>query len=566
MSNFKTPGVYVQEVSTLPPSVAPVATAVPAFIGYTETALDNDGTTSLTNVPTRINSLVEYQTHFGGAFNQTGIAVSMNVATGIATATVATPSNFVMYYQMQLYFANGGGPCYIVSVGNYSSSISLGTTTTGLRGGLEATAREDEPTLLVFPDAAAGLSHNDLYSLYTSALAQCHTLQDRFTIMDVHDHTNLSTSVSDFRSGVVSSYLNYGAAYYPYLQTSLSYAYIESAVDVTYNNYYRHTSGALQITYTGTNGGSNPTVAITLSDVATISFTITHSAAPYTMVITVPDGANPSDTHTTAIPTEAEVVAAWTAWKSANNPRNFDIVLTGAGTTAVASLSATPLTPPASVTLNTLETSDNTAYHAAVSAIDTLKLSLSPSAAMAGVYARTDRDRGVWKAPANTPLANVLAPAVKITDATQGDLNVDANTGKSINAIRAFYGKGTLVWGARTLAGNDNEWRYVSTRRLFITVEESVRKSTAWTVFEPNTANTWIKVKAQIENYLNGLWRDGALAGATPDEAYFVHVGLGVTMNPQDILNGSMNIEIGMAAVRPAEFIILKFSHKLQRS
>ena len=148
----------------------------------------------------------------------------------------------------------------------------------------------------------------------------------------------------------------------------------------------------------------------------------------------------------------------------------------------------------------------------------------------------------------------------------QEGLNVDATSGKSINAIRHFSGKGTLVWGARTLAGNDNEWRYIPVRRLFIFIEESVKKATEFVVFEPNDANTWLRVKAMIENFLSKLWREGALAGATPNAAYFVKVGLGQTMTPLDILEGRMNVEIGLAAVRPAEFIILKFSHKLQES
>jgi phage tail sheath protein FI len=160
----------------------------------------------------------------------------------------------------------------------------------------------------------------------------------------------------------------------------------------------------------------------------------------------------------------------------------------------------------------------------------------------------------------------VIEPLVRLDNAKQDSLNVDATTGKSINAIRAFSGKGTLVWGARTLAGNDNEWRYVSVRRFFNMVEESVKKSTYWAVFEPNDANTWVKVRGMIENYLIQKWREGALAGATPKDAFFVKCGLGTTMTSQDILEGRMNVEIGMAVVRPAEFIILKFSHKMQTS
>ena len=187
---------------------------------------------------------------------------------------------------------------------------------------------------------------------------------------------------------------------------------------------------------------------------------------------------------------------------------------------------------------------------------------IPPSGAVAGIYALVDRTRGVWKAPANVSISSVVGPAVKIDNNEQEGLNVHS-TGKSINAIRSFTGKGTLVWGARTLAGNDNEWRYVSVRRFFIMVEESVKKASEPFVFEPNDVNTWTKVKAMIENFLTLQWRAGALQGAKPNEAFFVHVGLNETMTADDVYNGRMIVEIGMAVVRPAEFIILRFSHKM---
>jgi hypothetical protein len=177
-----------------------------------------------------------------------------------------------------------------------------------------------------------------------------------------------------------------------------------------------------------------------------------------------------------------------------------------------------------------------------------------------------DANRGVWKAPANVSLASVSGLTQKINGEDQEELNVDVNAGKSINAIRAFTGKGILIWGARTLAGNDNEWRYVPVRRFFNMVEESIKKSTYWAVFEPNDANLWTRVKAMIDNYLVQKWRDGALAGAKPEEAFYVNVGLGKTMTAQDILEGRLIIEIGLAVVRPAEFIILRFMHKMQES
>jgi phage tail sheath protein FI len=191
------------------------------------------------------------------------------------------------------------------------------------------------------------------------------------------------------------------------------------------------------------------------------------------------------------------------------------------------------------------------------------RVTLPPSAAIAGAYARVDRERGVWKAPANVSLAQVIGPATQVTFDQQELLNIDPTSGKSINAIRAFSGRGTLIWGARTLAGNDNEWRYVNVRRLFLMVEESAKKASAFAVFEANDASTWLKVKGMLESYLYGLWEQGALQGGRPEDAFYVNVGLGKTMTAQDVLEGRMIVQLGLAAVRPAEFIVLRFSHKL---
>jgi phage tail sheath protein FI len=203
-------------------------------------------------------------------------------------------------------------------------------------------------------------------------------------------------------------------------------------------------------------------------------------------------------------------------------------------------------------------------YDDALKALDTQATLIPPSGAIAGIYCDTDQYRGVWKAPANVSIASLSGVSDLITNQMQEDLNVDSKAGKSINAIRVFSGRGIMVWGARTLEGNSKEWRYVPVRRLFNYIEESVQKSTAWAVFSPNDGNTWIMIKSQIENFLYNLWRAGALAGSTPDAAYYVNVGLGVTMTADDILDGLLIVEIGLAAVRPAEFIVLRFSHKVQ--
>ena len=190
---------------------------------------------------------------------------------------------------------------------------------------------------------------------------------------------------------------------------------------------------------------------------------------------------------------------------------------------------------------------------------------LPPAAAMAGIYTRIDNSRGVWKAPANTSMSAVVSPTVNISHDEQENLNVDTN-GKSINAIRTFIGEGTLVWGARTLDGNSLDWRYISVRRTMIMLEESIRLAAKAYVFEPNDANTWVTMKSMIRNFLTGIWKRGGLAGAVPEDAFSVHVGLGDTMTGEDILEGILRISVFVAVTRPAEFIEITFQQQMQKS
>lgn len=465
---IKTPGVYVNEISLFPPSVAQVETAVPAFIGFTQLVTDSMGET-LVGQPRKIFSLKEYEALYGKQESQDNIAITVDRTTVDGTVTALTASvsladnavsRYIMYPCLRHYFDNGGGPCYIVSAGATTEAIDEPK----LRNALDALQTADEPTLIVIPEGLA-LSAAQYYGLMSRAVDQCVALQDRFTILDVHtEAANITATIAGFRTGFAKSdNLNYAAAYYPRLRTTYEYVYDDAEVDVVISE-----------------NGEDPAEAVALS---------------------------------------------------------------------------------------TLKETQTAVYNLCVSAIrNNLSLTLPPSAAMAGVYARVDGSRGVWKAPANVSVNGVQKLSARISDAEQANMNIDPTTGKSVNAIRSFQGKGFLVWGARTLAGNDNEWRYVSVRRLFITVEESARKATMQFVFEPNTANTWVKLRAMLENYLTLLWRQGALAGSKPEHAFYVRCGLGQTMTAQDILEGRLIVEIGMAAVRPAEFIILRFSHKMQES
>lgn len=192
-----------------------------------------------------------------------------------------------------------------------------------------------------------------------------------------------------------------------------------------------------------------------------------------------------------------------------------------------------------------------------------LHMSLPPSGAVAGVYATVDAGRGVWKAPANVALAGVVRPTVELTNAQQGAWNVDPVGGRSVNAIRLFEGRGTVVWGARTMAGNDHEWRYVNVHRLALFIRASVTKAMTQFTSAPNELATWARVRAMIENFLTILWREGALQGMKPEHAFYVAVGVGRMMTLSDIEAGRMIIDIGLATLRPAEFFLLRLTHQL---
>ena len=184
---------------------------------------------------------------------------------------------------------------------------------------------------------------------------------------------------------------------------------------------------------------------------------------------------------------------------------------------------------------------------------------MPPSAAIAGLYARTDREQGVWKAPANVGPAGASDVTVRYRVEDQAALNTPAD-GVAINAIRFFNELGVRVWGARTLDGNSNDWRYVPVRRLLIFIEQSVKQGLMALIFQPNEAPTWLEARRLVEVFLTALWRQGALQGATPDKAFYVACGLGTTMTQDDIDNGRLIVEIGVATVRPAEFIVLSLA------
>ena len=599
---YKTPGVYIEEIPKFPPSIAAVETAIPAFVGYTEKAAA--GKTDLTLISTKITSLLEYEDLFGSSSAQRFMVdVDFNRNNGIFQVDIVekpTPA-FILYHSVQAFYANGGGPCYIISVGSFLDGKA---DINSILKGLAEARKVDEITLLLSPEAVL-LSDTQYGQWATAAVKQCAELQDRFTILDVSDKYKTNADVTTFFRNRVPSVVDetkYAAAYYPFIETAFSYRLVEDGNNISFVRLYKENGLPLPTTVTEVTDGqtafANLKTAEDNYNVELADFSVADKAKKIADQIN-----NVADTLATVIPALDEETIKESIYQAVGK-NNVDATIQNAATGSLAAavnnwlaLKTTELTTATndrntakntlnteradmvmasdallvkgdySVTqLNKVKDKNNALYNLILDKILNSGVVLPPSGLIAGVYASVDNSRGVWKAPANVSLAAVTQTTLLVSSQFQADLNVDTLAGKSVNAIRSFVGKGTLVWGARTLAGNDNEWRYVSVRRLFNMVEESVKKATEQFVFEPNDANTWVKVQAMIENFLNTLWRQGALQGVKPEHAFYVAVGLGKTMTALDILEGRMIIEIGMAAVRPAEFIILRFSHKMPES
>ncbi|MBO4843628.1 MAG: phage tail sheath family protein [Bacteroidales bacterium] len=505
MAEYKTPGVYIEEKSTMSPSVAGVETAIPAFIGFTESGPKN--------TPVAIENLLEYQNIFGK-----GSPLTVNEDGDLCG------QEYCLFDSMRLFYDNGGADCYVISIGTYDETKS-GDIALLYKNAIDKLDEVDDVTMLVFPDAATILTddtYGTLASVHQYALQNCARLKSRFAILDLNIEDDLATALDNFRSGVAldSETLSYGAAYYPYLKTSyVKDIPFEEVIKVIPRPEPEEEEKVEE-------NEDNIIEGDPLDDVKD----------------PVEDVKEPVDDEEKE---EPEAVKEPTIWEE------VDAIL------------ANESDPERALKISAIIPRID-GYAQALASLQDKACVIPPSGAIAGLYAATDKRVGVWQAPANIGVSAVKGLTQLITDNQQAKMNVDPKTSKSVNAIRFFKGKGILVWGSRTLNAGSNEWRYVPVRRLFNYVEQSVKLSTYWAVFQPNDTNTWTKINCQISNFLNTLWRDGALAGASPDEAYFVEVGRGITMTQADIDNGYLIVRVGLAAVRPAEFIVLQFSHKVQ--
>ncbi|MDR7334585.1 phage tail sheath C-terminal domain-containing protein [Roseateles asaccharophilus] len=536
---MKTPGVYIVEKNAFPNSIVEVATAVPAFVGYTSRA--ENGSKSLRNKPWRISSMAEYHTYFGYGpapllrieDAKPDARVDFRAADKDYTLTQAVGKDggrFLLYHSMVHFFQNGGGPCYIVSVGDYGGDVDAQK----LSDGITPLIKEQEPTMLVIPDAVL-LKRADCVAVQQAMLQHCGgKMRNRIAILDVWggylDRKDPGGDpIESFRNDLGVNYLDFAAAYYPWVNTT-----VVQDKDLDY-----------------TRIANRDLLATLLRQELGLPEQIDDSLPPRVA----------QQAHAVADITKDDT--AWTAYVTELVNKS----------TKSEEEKAKALTEPA---LRVAVETHKSLLHKSLTSLSPLYNSLMtearnrlnllpPAAAMAGVYTMVDNSRGVWKAPANVSLNGVISPEVSISHEEQEDLNVTTQ-GKSINAIRSFIGEGVLVWGARTLDGNSLDWRYINVRRTMIMMEESCRLAAKAMVFEPNVANTWVTIKSMISSFLTGIWKRGGLAGAVPEDAFSVHVGLGETMTPEDVLEGILRVTVLVAISRPAEFIEITFQQQMQKS
>lgn len=530
---YAVPGVYVTEPDGPSMSIQSGETAVPVFLGFFTPKTPLPSTAPLSCV--RIESWLDFSQQFGP---------SDTLTVNLTPTTKHHATTYMGAHSVRLYFENGGGPCYVLNLPRQVGQDIDKTVIAQIAPAIELCP---DITLLCWCEFVDHIMDAAIYAELAKLLAASETSggnPGRFLLTDawpVANDEQQSPSTWAFRAPVVAEKTQV-ASYFPALLTGYAWDFVDymnhkSAPDAGYEDF---------ITVEG----------LTEDNKKLLTSLINNKLIDKKLLR--PD----SSLDKITLKSLRSPIAALTVEKVISTKAVTD------GTEAVKKSSADTLIKQA----NALVTAIDEAVSAEIDKRRSTPVVLRASVAMAGVYARVDRERGVWKAPANVGLVGVTgliaqgatptgvkwhsAIPVRIDDA----LN-EALVKAGVNAIRAFSGQGLRVWGARTMSPTaQTAWRYVSVRRLFNTIERDARSALRTAVFEPNSPPTWERVRGALENYLNALWRQGALQGETPEQAYFVHIGLGTTMTPKDIADGKMMVKVGVAAVRPAEFIILQLT------
>ena len=518
---YLSPGVYVEEVDKGTKPIEAVGTAVAAFVGYTEKAAEvRDGETlSLVGKPTLITNWSQYVQKFGG-FHEDAY----------------TPDS------VYGYFANGGGICYVVSIKTLGASAdpSMATAAAAALPGpdnkpaklLEITAREGGPS---GNNINVEVRHNPVEEAEEGKKAPQQTFNLIVTVngQAAENFDNLTLAAGDNNVEKVVK------AQSQLIEVSVTSAAKVDMIPAAAN--YELSGGEIKtksITLKDYQGSSADRVGLgglePLDDVT---------------MICVPD-------LMTAFQ-KGEVDA-----KGVQAVQQAIIDYCENVRYCFAILDAPPNLMPQEVKEWRLDVNYDSSraalYYPWIEIADVTGNNgrtrmVPPSGHMAGIYARTDETRGVHKAPANEVVRGALGLGVKVTKGEHDLLNPIG-----VNVIRSFPGRGIRVWGGRTLS-SDPSWRYINVRRLFNMIEESIERGTQWVVFEPNDQNLWARVRRDVRAFLTLVWRSGALFGTTPEAAFYVKCD--EETNPPEVRDvGQMIVEIGLAPVKPAEFVIFRIS------
>lgn len=411
--------------------------------------------------------------------------------------------------------------------------------------------------LLVKKDPTTGANDYTEYSkVVVKMLEQAGTLMDRVAILDLPGALDpaswsvagMEAERSAFYTAIApaADYFSYGAAYGPALETSRL-----AVGDVTYQNLCGTKDAIIYANNLLTTQALTtypPTADPTTGDmVYTASFT--DVAANIAAAFPV--------TGTTAVPAPYASSSIGQIANPDSKSQPAQLVVSVPGSVAA------PTDP------NKIQSLDQYLLNATpmlsnLQQILVSKLNVAPpSGIMAGIWTRNDANKGVWNAPANVTLNEVIAPMVVLNDAQQGDYNVPLN-GNAIDILRAMPDRGTVVWGARTLDGNSLDYRYIQVRRTLIYIEQSIKQALQQFVFAPNDGGTWATVVATISNFLTQFWQAGGLMGDKASDAFTVNCGVPTTMSGLDVLNGYMIVNVTVQLIHPAEFIELTFTQTMQ--
>jgi len=507
MPTYLTPGVYVEEVDTGSKPLAAVGTAVAAFVGFTAKAPSDDPGDPDGLRPRLVTNWSQFERLYGG------------FAPGV-----------MLPHSVYGYFNNGGGLCYIVRIPHEKSAgdrpvLALPSAEKADKPALELTATVDDDVEVIIQPGVAGAEGGEAPTFDLTVLHNGRE-EELFTGLTLTKGPRFAEAVVAEQSRLIG----------------LKVKTAEKAAVPMVGSYQieRAATAPVEVRpsdFEGAESARRGIRGLVIADEVTM--------------IAVPDLITAAR--------KADGTVDLDTWKSVQTSL---ITHCQGQANRMAILDAPPSMDPQQIKewrsdLAMYDSKFAALYYPWIKVANPAAtngdrvISMPPSGHMAGIWARTDESRGVWKAPANEVILGALDVELKITHGEQSLLNPIG-----INCIRPFGVRGIRVWGARTLA-SDPSWRYLNVRRLFNMIETTILQGTQWVVFEPNDQALWQRVKRTISAFLLGLWREGALFGSTPDEAFYVKCDA-ETNPPESIDEGKLVVEVGVAPVKPAEFVIFR--------